>query len=180
MLFSEQKGEIYDLSGSFRAAQEYPQIHSAARGRGKGAGNDRGGDAGAVLEKFADDALLRCDGALPAFNQRNTENAPVLIVSTFVTCVSGYDVKAGEPSNELGNGWGAYDCGLHDMALLLKASELGLSTLVMGIRDAEKLREVLSVPADEQIVSVIAVGYAAVDPDRPARKELTEIAKFFH
>src|SRR5699024_11545420 len=64
----------------------------------------------------------------------------------------------------------AYDCGLHDMALLLKASELGLSTLVMGIRDAEKLREVLSVPAYEQIVSVIAVGYAAVDPERPARK----------
>lgn len=82
--------------------------------------------------------LQRVREALPAFNQRNTENAPVLIVSTFVTCVSGYDVKAGEPSNELGNGWGAYDCGLHDMALLLKASELGLSTLVMGIRDAEK------------------------------------------
>lgn len=127
---------------------------------------------GEMLQKVRD--------ALPAFNQRNTENAPVLIVSTFVTCVSGYDVKAGEPSNELGNGWGAYDCGLHDMALLLKASELGLSTLVMGIRDAEKLREVLSVPAYEQIVSVIAVGYAAVDPERPARKELTEIAKFFH
>lgn len=115
--------------------------------------------------------LQRVRDALPAFNQRNTENAPVLIVSTFVTCVSGYDVKAGEPSNELGNGWGAYDCGLHD---------LGLSTPVMGIRDAEKLREVLSVPAYEQIVSVIAVGYAAVDPERPARKELTEIAKFFH
>ena len=99
---------------------------------------------------------------------------------TFVSCVAGYDVKTGEPSNEFGNGWGAYDCGLHDMVMLLKASELGLSTLVMGIRDAEKLREILSIPAEEQIVSVIALGYAAADPARPARKPLQERVRYFN
>ena len=118
--------------------------------------------------------------ALPAFNHRNTEHAPVLIVMTFVSCVAGYDVKTGVPSNEFGNGWGAYDCGLHDMVMLLKASELGLSTLVMGIRDAEKLREILSIPAEEQIVSVIALGYAAADPARPARKPLQERVRYFN
>lgn len=126
------------------------------------------------------ETLHKVREALPAFNQRNTEHAPVLIVMTFVSCVAGYDVKTGVPSNEFGNGWGAYDCGLHDMVMLLKASELGLSTLVMGIRDAEKLREILSIPAEEQIVSVIALGYAAADPARPARKPLQERVRYFN
>lgn len=68
------------------------------------------------------ETLRRVREALPAFNQRNTEHAPVLIISTFVAGIAGYDIKTGEPSNEFGNGWGAYDCGLHDMVLLLKAS----------------------------------------------------------
>lgn len=65
------------------------------------------------------------------------------------------------------------------MVLLLKASELGLSTLVMGIRDAGKLREILSIPEEEQVVSVIAVGYAAADPVRPARKPTQERVRYF-
>lgn len=125
------------------------------------------------------ETLRRVREALPAFNQRNTEHAPVLIISTFVAGIAGYDIKTGEPSNEFGNGWGAYDCGLHDMVLLLKASELGLSTLVMGIRDAGKLREILSIPEEEQVVSVIAVGYAAADPVRPARKPTQERVRYF-
>ena len=63
----------------------------------------------------------------------------------------------GSPTNELGNGWGYYDCGLQNMNLLLKAEELGLSTLIMGIRDAEKLRDVFHIPLEESIVSVISV-----------------------
>lgn len=117
--------------------------------------------------------------ALPPFNQRNSENAPVLIVSTFIKGRAGF-LPTGEPNNELGDGWGAYDCGLHDMALLLKASELGLSTLVMGIRDAAMLRGILNIPAEEEVTSVIAVGYAGEDtPARPARMETAARSKWF-
>src|SRR5699024_11460234 len=59
---------------------------------------------------------------------------PIFIVSTIVLNRSGYN-KDGTPTNELGNGWGYYDCGMHNMNLILKPTELGLSTLVMGIRD---------------------------------------------
>ena len=67
----------------------------------------------------------------------------------------------GQPINELGNGWGCYDLGLHNMLFLLKAKEMGLDTLVMGIRDAQKLREVLE------------------EPKKPRRRELDDIAKFY-
>lgn len=123
--------------------------------------------------------LQKVREALPPFNQRNSENAPVLIVSTFIKGRAGF-LPTGEPNNELGDGWGAYDCGLHDMALLLKASELGLSTLVMGIRDAAMLRGILNIPAEEEVTSVIAVGYAEEDtPARPARMEAAARSKWF-
>ena len=78
-----------------------------------------------------------------------------------------------------GNGWGFYDLGLHNEILLLKAAELGLGSLVMGIRDGEKLREVLEIPESEIVVSVIAVGYPAEAPARPKRRAVEDIAKFF-
>ncbi len=115
---------------------------------------------------------------LPEMNQAKVTEAPVLIVSTFVSHRSGFE-RDGQPTNEVGEGWGFYDLGLHNENLLLKARDLGLDTLVMGIRDAEKLRSVLSIPEEEVVVAVIAVGYRAVNSDMPKRKEVAEIAKFF-
>lgn len=122
--------------------------------------------------------LEEVKSALPEFNQRNAENAPVLIVSTIVLNRSGFE-RSGEPSNELGNGWGYYDCGLQNMNLLLKATELGLSTLVMGIRDAGKLREILHIPEEESVVSVISVGYGDTEAAMPKRKKVEEIVHYF-
>ena len=114
---------------------------------------------------------------LPEFNQKSSKGA-ALVVTAFVKDRSGF-TQDGTPDNEVGNGWGYYDCGLHDMNLLLEAANQGLSTLVMGLRDADKLREAFDIPKEESIVSVISVGYSDVDPDRPTRKSVEEIAKFF-
>ena len=79
----------------------------------------------------------------------------------------------------LGEGWGCYDLGLQNENLVLKAKDMGLDTLIMGIRDSEKLREYLEIPASQEVVSVIAVGYGAIRPEMPARKNVEDIAKFF-
>lgn len=113
---------------------------------------------------------------LPGFNSERSENA-VLIVTCFVHNVSGFN-KQGEPDNEAGNGWGFYDLGLSSENLVLKAAEMGLGTLIMGIRDGEKLRELLSIPETETVVSVISLGYPAEEPNRPKRKTVDEVAKF--
>ena len=124
------------------------------------------------------DARNQVAAALPEFNQNNVKNAPVLIVTTVVLNRVGFN-RDGSTVNELGNGWGYYDCGLHNANLLLKAAELGLGTLVMGIRDADALKAVLSIPENEAVVSVISVGYPDIDPVRPKRKEIDDIAKFY-
>lgn len=125
-----------------------------------------------------EEKLAEVKNALSPYNQKNMANAPALIVTAIVLNRSGYE-KDGTPTNELGNGWGFYDCGLQSMNLLLKATELGLSTLVMGIRDNEKIKEVLNIPETEAVVSVIGVGYSNAEPAMPKRKEIDDIAKFF-
>lgn len=126
----------------------------------------------------SEQAVQKVREALPEFNQKNSLHAPVLITTAIVMNRSGYNVD-GTPTNELENGWGYYDCGMQNMNLLLKAEELGLSTLVMGIRDAQILKSVFDIPDEESVVSVIAVGYGDISPDMPKRKELEEIAKFY-
>lgn len=122
--------------------------------------------------------LEKMKKTLPEFNQNNVKNAPVLLVSTVVLNRSGFE-KDGRPSNELSNEWGYYDCGLHDMILLLKACELGLSTLIMGIRDANQIRSLLAIPDTEGIASVIAMGYSDFHPEKPKRKSVEEITCFY-
>lgn len=92
-----------------------------------------------------------------------------LIVTTFVHDRAGFQ-KDGTADNELGNGWGCYDLGLQNENLILKAEDLGLSTLIMGIRESDKLRELLDIPETETVVSVIAVGKAAESPARRRAK----------
>lgn len=110
-------------------------------------------------------------------NARNIADVPVVIITTFKRGESGF--FNGEASNELGNSWGAFDNGLSNAFLILKAKDMGFDSLIMGLRDADKLHELLNIPSDEAVTSVIALGYAKDRPKRPLRKELYEIVKFF-
>mgnify|MGYP000591573374 FL=1 len=120
---------------------------------------------------------IRMECLPDAGNAGKSEHA-ALIITTFVHDHAGFQ-KDGSADNELGNGWGCYDLGLQNENLILKATDLGLSTLIMGLREADRLREILNIPETETIVSVIAVGKAAEEPIRPHRKPIEEIAKFF-
>lgn len=127
---------------------------------------------------MSEETLAKIKQCLPEFNQTNCADAPVLVVTSFVKERSGYN-KDGTPTNELGNGWGIYDCGLSNQNFLLKAKEEGLDTLVMGIRDTKAIKNVLGIDEKEIIVSTIALGYRDIDPEMPKRKEVTDITKFY-
>ena len=114
--------------------------------------------------------------ALPSFNRNSSAHA-ALVVTTFVKDVVGFG--DGKPVNEIGNGWGAYDLGLHDAYLVLAASDMGYDTLIMGIRDAAAIRERLGIPENEEIMSVIAVGKRGAAPTVRPRKDLEEVVRFF-
>ena len=113
--------------------------------------------------------------ALHAANQKKAVNA-ALIVSTYVRDIAGF--TNGNPDNEVGNGWGAYDLGLHDAYLLLAAKNAGFDTLIMGLREGARVREIFSIPEEEEILSVIAIGRGAEEPVMRPRKALEEIVVF--
>ena len=113
--------------------------------------------------------------SLPVSNQNNSANA-VLVVTTFEKGIVGF--RDGVPANEIGDGWGAYDLGLHDAYLVLAAKDMGYDTLIMGMRDSEAIRKILGIPETEEILSVIAVGERDEDPAVRPRKEFDEVVRF--
>jgi len=98
-------------------------------------------------------------------NKSRIIGAPVLIVSTYERGKSGF--FQGDPANEVGDGWGAYDNGLSNCYLVLQARAMGFDTLIMGMREADKLRKLFSIPENETVMAVIALGYRAEEPRRP-------------
>ena len=118
-------------------------------------------------------ALLEIIGG----NKDRVADAPVLIVSTFETQKSGF--FRGQPANDVGDFWGAYDNGLANAYLVLQARAMGFDTLIMGMRESEKIRAEFDIPENECIMAVISLGYRAQEPNRPVRRELDDIVKFF-
>lgn len=130
----------------------------------------------AILDRdFTEKVSVEC---LPAFNQKNCQGAGALVITTFIRNRSGFE-KTGEPSNEAENLWGAYDLGLHNENFVLKAKDMGLDTLIMGIRDEKKIREMIEIPENEIILSVIAVGHGEREASMPKRKSVDDILKVF-
>lgn len=152
-----------DVLAMVKAAQEAPSWKNSQTGRYYCIMNEKD------VARFREECL-------PEMNAGKCENA-VLIVSTFVHNRAGFQ-RDGSADNELGNGWGCYDLGLQNENLVLKATELGYGTLIMGIRDADKIREFCDVPESETMVAVIAVGVPGEEPGRPKRKETGDIVKF--
>ena len=110
-------------------------------------------------------------------NKRNVQDAPVLIVSTYERGKSGF--FRGNPANEVGDGWGAYDNGLSNCYLILQARAMGFDTLIMGMRESDKLRELFAIPENEAVMAVISLGYRAAEPVQPRHRPLDDVVKFY-
>ena len=134
---------------------------------------------GRYFVALSDEAVKELrDTCLPSFNHDRTENVCAFIVTAFVKGEAGFKPD-GEQTDEHGNGWGCYDLGLQNQNLLLKARELGYDTLIMGLRNEQKLREMMNIPENMGMMSVIAVGKRDVEPQKPERKSMSDIVRFF-
>lgn len=74
------------------------------------------------------------------------------------------------------------DIGMAAMILCLEASEIGLSTCMIGTMNQEKMREALQIPEDKPVRLIITVGYAAKEgePRAKVRKPLEDILTYNH
>jgi len=67
-----------------------------------------------------------------------------------------------------------FDLGLAVQNLCLKAHEMNLGTVIVGLMDHDACKNVLSVPDGYEVVAVIPLGQPAAAKPGPGRKELKE------
>ena len=158
--YSEAKVCEEDIKEMIKAAQQAPSWKNSQTGR--------------YYVALSDEAIENVFNSLPGFNQNSSKNA-AYIVTSFVPKISG-GTGEGKMSEE-GDIWGGYDLGLQNAYMLLKASELGYDTLIMGLRDVSSLRKYFNIPEDEIVMAVIAIGKRNGDINMRPRKELDEILK---
>lgn len=102
--------------------------------------------------------------SLVPFNQKWASTAPVLILGTALA----NSARSGAP-----NRYALYDLGAAASYMTLEATSLGLATHQMGGFDQDKARELLALPADCLIGSVIALGYQD-EPEKLSDQTLIE------
>ncbi len=105
---------------------------------------------------------------------KSMTQAPVVFVLCGKLQAAGY--YKGQVTTKFGD-WFMFDLGIATQNLCLRAHDLGLGSVVVGLFDHNKAREVLHVPDGYEVVVMVPVGYPAKVPSPPARKS---IADFTH
>jgi len=104
------------------------------------------------------------------------KNAPLILVISNVEKRSGYE-RDGQLSSSKGESWEMFDAGVACQTLCLAAAELGLGTVIMGTFDEEGISRFVGLPENEEIIALIACGYADEMPNAPRRKEVAEVLR---
>ena len=111
--------------------------------------------------------------SLPDFNKHASKNASY-IIATYKKDLSGVGYN-NTFTDKLKNSWGAYDLGLQNSYLILKAKDLGYDTLIMGLRDEKTLRKYFHISSDEIMMPVIAIGKKNSKARLNNRKDISEV-----
>lgn len=126
----------------------------------------------ALISAIANEAVLDF-----AFNTKTMERSALLAVQTVVTGISGYE-KDGSFSTAKGNGWEMYDAGISAQTFCLAAHNYGVGTVIMGVVDGPKIKELLALPDQEEVTTIIAMGYPLAANEAPPRKKVEELLRF--
>lgn len=122
------------------------------------------------------EVLNQISVALPDFNSAIVSTSPLLIAVSCVTKRSAYE-RDGSPTTIYGEAYTYFDCGLTSQTFCLAAHDLGIGTVILGIFDPIKIKSLLDIPDNEDLLVLIACGYYEVDVQMPKRRSLDEILK---
>ena len=122
-----------------------------------------------IKNRIADECMMGFE-----HNNGIAKNAPALMVITTVNCRSGYE-RDGSFTTSKETHWQSFDAGIATEAFCLAAHEAGLGTVIMGIFDEAKVREVIGLPDAQSVSALVAIGYPDEEPAPPKRKTPEDI-----
>jgi len=125
-----------------------------------------------IITKFATDAVKGFN-----YNMQTLENANGVAVLSFVQGKSGRTEKYGIESGNTEK-WEAFDAGIACQTFCLTAHAKGVGTCIFGVVDEVKIAELIDLPEEETVASLIVYGYADEEPQPPRRKEVEELLRF--
>ncbi len=116
------------------------------------------------------------------FNSKTTSRCKALVIVTAVGGICGYEAD-GSFSTAKGDRWEMFDAGVATQTFCLAAYEKGVGSVILGIFDETEMRKVVSLPENETICALIALGYpeetqGAAPKSAPPRHEVSELATF--
>ena len=107
--------------------------------------------------------------------QKAIVEAPVVLVLCGKLESSGY--YKGKVTTKFGD-WMLFDLGIATQSICLTATDLGLGTVIVGLFDHDKAKEVLGVDDGYEVVVMIPVGYPAKYANAPKRQEIDDFTHF--
>ena len=104
-------------------------------------------------------------------SQKAFDQAPVVLALCAARERAGfYKEKA---ITKLGD-WFMFDMGIATQSLCLAAYNLGLGTVIVGVFDHNKAKEILNVAENYEVVVLIPLGYPAKESPAPRRREIKD------
>ncbi len=101
--------------------------------------------------------------------------APVVITLCGKLERAGY--KKGQSTTKFGD-WFMFDLGIATQNLCLAAHNLNLGTVIVGLFDHDKAKDILNVPEGYEVVALVPLGYPAKEASAPPRKEIGEFVHY--
>lgn len=121
-----------------------------------------------AVKQLIQEAVSKWNPALDALGQ-----APIILVAAGIRGKSGF--YKGAPSNSNGD-YAMFDVALAVENAILKARELGLGTVLVGIFNVGKIKAALKLPAEMDPFILTPIGYpVSTDQFVPTRKEISEL-----
>ncbi len=126
----------------------------------------------AVLQKIAEDAVLGFEG-----NQKTIAKARQLVVLATVSKRCGYE-RDGSYTTSKEDRWEMFDAGIAAQTFSLAAHAMGVGSVMMGIFDEAKVKELAGIPEGQSVSCLLAIGYPKFTPDPVPRKEVSDLLTY--
>jgi nitroreductase len=97
--------------------------------------------------------------------------APIILVLCGKLQSAGYNKD--QASTKFGD-WFMFDLGIATQTLCLTAYDLGLGTVITGLFDHDRAKEILRVPDNYELVTILPLGYPSEISGPPERREVRE------
>lgn len=115
-----------------------------------------------------DDPGIRQELAKACMGQKSVKTAPVILV----ICADN------ERMMQCGQSARSMDCAIAASFMRLEAVEQGIQGCWLGLYKEDRVREILSIPDEYVIVTVMPIGYPLKDGEQTPKKELGEFVLY--